>query len=160
MNHYNSVLAARMTVFVENRIQAPDVALLPYSLKKSVEALQAARNELGKQGTELMIMQYFANPYYRAVTSKYGLPYLELNVPPVRQYVHDRDGHYRYEGHEEIAKQLYDRLTSSGIFESRQSREQDEAAAPVPEVAEADAAQMDGIQSDPVATDTVAMEKR
>jgi len=131
INHYNTVKAAHMAVFVENRIQAPDIALLPYSLKRSVEALQEARKKLARQHTELVIMHYFANPYYRAVMSKYGLPYLEIDVPPVAKYVHDRDGHYRYEGHVEIAKQLFDQLTSSGIFEAaRRSREQADAEEP------------------------------
>lgn len=118
MNNYNTVLSAHLRVFVENRIQAPDVVLLPYSLKKSVQALQAARDKLAKQGGELIIFQFFASPYHRQVTGKYGLSYIELDVPAVPQFVHDHDGHYRHQGHVEVARQLFGQLRNRGIFEA------------------------------------------
>jgi len=98
-------------------VQAPDLTLLPYSLKNSVEALQAVRDRLAKRGGELTIFQCSANPYYREVTAKYCLSYLELDVLPVSKYVHDRDGHYNYEGHVEVARQLFEQLTKRQAFQ-------------------------------------------
>jgi hypothetical protein len=119
MNRSNGFRAARLRTFVENRVQAPDISLLPYSLKKSVEALQAVRDKLAERGGELTIFQCSANPYYREVTAKYGLSYLELDVPPVPRYVHDRDGHYSYAGHAEVAKQLFEQLNKRQAFEAQ-----------------------------------------
>jgi hypothetical protein len=110
-NRSSSFRAARLRTFVENRVQAPDISLLPYSLKKSVEALQAVRDKLAERGGELTIFQCSGNPYYREVTAKYGLSYLELDVPPVPRYVHDRDGHYSHAGHVEVARQLFEQLS-------------------------------------------------
>lgn len=112
MNTHANARSANLRVFVENRIQAPDIVLLPYSLKKSVEALVAAREELARRGAELVVFQCSANPYYRQVTDKYGLEYLELDVPPTREYVHDHDGHYRYAGHVAVARQLFEKLSA------------------------------------------------
>lgn len=129
MHRYNTRRASRLRILVEKRIQAADVVVMPYSLKKSVLALQAAQQKLAAQGCELVIFQYFANPYYRQVTGKYGLPYIELDVPPVPQYVHDRDGHYRHQGHVEVARQLYDHLVQRLAFGKVQAaavREPDE----------------------------------
>lgn len=120
MNRYVT-WSAILRLMVENRVQAPDVVVLPYSLKKSVEALQRVRNQLTAQGGELVIFQYFPNPYYRQVTGKYGLNYLELDVPPIPQYVHDRDGHYRQQGHVEVARQLFDRLIERETFSRKRS---------------------------------------
>ena len=119
MNRINSFRSARLRTFVENRIQAPDLSLLPYSLKKSVEALQAVRDKLAERGAELTIFQCSANPYYREVTAKYGLSYLELDVLPVTKYVHDRDGHFSYEGHVEVARQLFEQLTKRQAFQPK-----------------------------------------
>ena len=119
MNRSNSFRCVRLRTFVENRIQAPDLALLPYSLKKSVEALQAARDKLAERGGELTIFQCSPNPYYREVTIKYGLSYLELDVLPLTRYVHDRDGHYSYEGHVEVARQLFEQLTKRQTFQAK-----------------------------------------
>lgn len=119
MNRSNSFRSARLRTFVENRIQAPDLSLLPYSLKKSVETLQAVRDKLAERGAELTIFQCSANPYYREVTAKYGLSYLELHVLPVPKYVHDRDGHYSYEGHIEVARQLFEELTKRQTFQAK-----------------------------------------
>jgi hypothetical protein len=116
MNNYGTQRAMDLRVFVEKRIQAPDAVALPLSLKKSVLALQAVRNKLAAQGGELVIFQYFANPYYREITQRYGLNYIELNVPPLPQFVHDRDGHYRHQGHVEVAKQLFLQLMQRGTF--------------------------------------------
>lgn len=120
-NKSNSPRASNVRVFVENRIQSPDIVLLPYSLKRSVEALQLARYRLWQRGGELVIFQYSADPYYRQVTAKYGLPYMELNVPAIPQYVHDHDGHYRHEGHVEIAKQIFYLLETSGMLNGHRS---------------------------------------
>jgi hypothetical protein len=118
MNHYDTDRSTLLRVFFENRIQAPDLFVLPYSLKRSVEYLQETRDKLAAQGAQLVIFQFLPNPYYQAVTSKYGLSYIELDVPPVPQFVHDRDGHYRFQGHVEIARQLFDRLTDGVMHES------------------------------------------
>jgi hypothetical protein len=119
MNRSNSFRSLRLRTFVENRIQAPDLSLLPYSLKNSVEALQATRNKLAARGGELTILQCYDNPYYREVTAKYGLSYLELDVMPVPKYVHDRDGHYSYEGHVEVARQLFEHLIKRQTFQTK-----------------------------------------
>jgi hypothetical protein len=129
MNRYNTPRSAILRVLVEKRIQAADVVVLPYSLKKSVEALQKVRDKLAAQGSELVIFQYFPNPYYRQVTDKYGLNYLELNVPPTPQYVHDRDGHYRQQGHVEVARQLFDQLIERETFSRDRSDRAGSAAA-------------------------------
>jgi hypothetical protein len=118
-NRSNSFRSARLRAFVENRVQAPDLSLLPYSLKKSVESLQAVRDKLVEQGGELTILQCSANSYYREVTAKYGLSYLELDVLPITRYVHDRDGHYNYEGHVEVARQLFEQLTKRQAFQAK-----------------------------------------
>lgn len=119
MNRSNSFRAARLKTFVENRIQSPNLSLMPYSLKNSVEALQALRDKLAERGAELTIFQCSSNPYFHEVTAKYGLSYLELNIPPVPKYVHDRDGHYNYEGHVEVAKQLFDQLSKRTGFQAK-----------------------------------------
>jgi hypothetical protein len=109
----------KLRVFIENRIQAPDIALLPYSIKKSVEALQETRTKLEGRGSQLILFQYSDNQYFRQVAAKYDLPYLELEVPATPKYVHDHDGHYRHAGHVEVANQLYKHLTSRKLFEAR-----------------------------------------
>jgi hypothetical protein len=114
-NRVHSTKAWLAQIFVENRIQAPDVVLRPYSLKKSVEAIQAARQEIASRGGKLVLFQYFPSLYYQQVTAKYDLPYIELNVPATPTYVHDLDGHYRYEGHVEVARQLFAQLTDRGL---------------------------------------------
>jgi hypothetical protein len=114
MNHRQNMRSLWLTAFVENRIQAPDVTLLPLSLKRSVEALQATRDKLAAQGCDLVIFQHAPNLYYRQVTMKYELSYIELDVPPIPEYVHDLDGHYRYEGHVQVARQLFDQLMKRG----------------------------------------------
>jgi hypothetical protein len=122
MNHYNTGYATAVRVFVENRIQAPDIQLLPYSLKKSVEALKEAREKLHAKGAELILFQYFASDYFRYVSNRYELPYIELNVPAIPQYVHDLDGHYRHEGHVAVAQQFFDVLTGHGILDAERPR--------------------------------------
>jgi len=116
MNRVNSPKSAMVRVFVENRIQAPDVVLLPYSIKRSIEALQAARDKFVSRGAELVVFQYFPNSYYQQVMAKYGLLYVELNVPPIPQFVHDLDGHYKHSGHVEIARQFEIALTSRALL--------------------------------------------
>jgi len=116
MNRVNSTNSWLVRIFVENRIQAPDVVLLPYSIKRSIETLQTVRENFAARGTELVVFQYFPSLYYQQVTSKYGIPYIELNVPPIPQFVHDLDGHYRHSGHVEIARQFEIALTNSGML--------------------------------------------
>lgn len=118
MNRVNSTRSWLIRIFVENRIQAPDVVLLPYSIKRSIETLKAVREKFAARSIELVIFQYFPSLYYRQVASKYGLPYIELNVPPIPEFVHDLDGHYRHSGHVEIARQLEIALNSSGLLDA------------------------------------------
>jgi len=114
---------------------------MPYSLQKSVEALRAAREKLAEQGTEFMIFQYHANSYYRQVTEKYDLPYIELDVPPLPRYVHDQDGHYSHAGHVEVARQLFEELSQRGVLDTKRGDETsmaamgDRANTPRPDVA-------------------------
>jgi hypothetical protein len=70
---------------------------------------------LAEWGGQLVIVQYTPNTYYQYVTAKYGLAYMELNVPATPQYVHDRDGHYRQEGHIEVARQLFEVMIKHGL---------------------------------------------
>jgi hypothetical protein len=121
INRYYTERAFILRVMVENRIQAPDVLLWPFSLKRSIEALQEVRDRLAAQGSLLAVLQFVPNLYYRNVTAKYGLAYVELNVPPVPQFVHDRDGHYNQAGHVEVARQLFLQLTVSGVLEAGQT---------------------------------------
>jgi len=121
MNKYNNSRSLQIRVFVENRVQAPDIQLLPYSIKKSAEAIQAVRDKLVARGGDLIILQYSLNPYYREVCSRYGLHYIELNVPPVAQFIHDRDGHYTHEGHAEVARQLLDLVVQYQVFRANQT---------------------------------------
>jgi hypothetical protein len=118
INHYNTERSFLLRVLVENRIQAPDVRLWPHSLKKSVEALHKVRDTLAAQGGRFAILQFIPNPYYRQVTAKYGLSYVELNVPAIPQFVHDRDGHYNHQGHVEVARQLFMQLKQSGVIQA------------------------------------------
>jgi hypothetical protein len=122
MNHHNTGFATAVRVFVENRIQAPDIQLLPYSLKKSVQALTEAREKLHAKGAELILFQYFPSDYFRYVSNKYDLPYIELNVPPIPQFVHDLDGHYRHAGHVAVAQQFFDVLTWRGVLDAERPR--------------------------------------
>ena len=122
MNKYHNARSMQIRVFVENRVQAPDIQLLPYSIKKSAEAIQAVRDKLVERGADLIVLQYSINPYYRDVTSRYGLHYIELNVPPVAQFVHDRDGHYTHEGHAEVARQLLAQLIQFQVFRANQTQ--------------------------------------
>lgn len=128
-NHYNTERSFFLRVMVENRIQAPDVVLWPYSLKRSVEAIQAMRDKLAEIGSRFAILQFIPNPYYREVTAKYQLPYAELNVPPVPPFVHDRDAHYNCHGHVEVARQLFEQLTRSGVLEADRPQPAEVAAA-------------------------------
>jgi hypothetical protein len=121
MNRYNTPRSAKLRTLVENRVQAPDVVVLPYSLKRSVETLQAVRDKLEAKRAKLILFQFSPNLYYRQVTQKYDLGYIELNVPPLPPFVHDRDGHYRHVGHLEIARQMAEQLSTRGALDVPQA---------------------------------------
>jgi hypothetical protein len=155
MNHYNTGWSTAVRVFVENRIQAPDIQLMPYSLKKSVDALKEAREKLHARGAELILFQYFASDYFRHVVAKYELPYIELDVPPIPRYVHDLDGHYRHEGHVAIARQFFDQLTWRGILDAEPPRPKLVEVPPAP-VAEELIAKEEEVLDDGVDDDVLA----
>lgn len=144
MNRYRTGFATAIRVFVENRIQAPDIRLMPYSLKRSVEHLKAAERRLAERGTRMLLFQYYPNQYFRHVAARYELPYMELDVPPIPQYVHDLDGHYRHAGHVAVAEQMHQYLVWSGLLD---------AAAPEPAAAPASTPEVEPIQNPEVIDD-------
>ena len=110
-NNYQSNYAAILKFYIEKRIQSPDIQFLPYSVKRSIEMLQSLQDSLNNKNCDLLLFKYAPNQYYSFIAKKYGLASMELNVPTTPQFTHTHDGHFNQDGHIEIARQLYGKLT-------------------------------------------------
>lgn len=113
MYHYSGYYAYNLSAFVEKRLQAPDIGLLPYSIKRTIDMLKDTEALLHKQHCSLVLYYYNKSSWYEKLLDKYKLRSLFLDVPKDKSMHYALDGHYNDKAQEVIAAQLtahYDQL--------------------------------------------------
>jgi hypothetical protein len=92
--------------FVEKRLQAPDIGMLPYSVKRTIDMLTDTEKLLHQHNCSLVLYYYNKNNWYKKLLDKYKLKSLFLDIPKDKSMHYDLDGHYNDKAQEIIATQL------------------------------------------------------
>lgn len=118
--NYSNNNSFNLEVFIEKKIQAPDISYFPYSVKKSVDMLTATRDSLSAHNCKLVLFDYERSTYHETIFTKYKLDNFFLNVRSTPDLVHKHDSHYNEEGHAVIALQLFEKLLVKNYIPQKQ----------------------------------------
>lgn len=99
-----------LKVFVEKKVQAPDIRLLPYSLNKSLGLLKKTQQRLGAINCDFAVYYYKNNEYCTHVLDSSGIKTIALNIDSLDNMTYGYDGHYNERAQRIIAERLFEKL--------------------------------------------------
>jgi hypothetical protein len=99
--------------FIERKMQAPDIRLLPYSLNRSLNILKKTQKSLDSINCDLIVYYYQKNNFCKKILDSSGIKTLSLNIDNIDKMNYGYDGHFNERAQQIIAERLSEKIDTA-----------------------------------------------
>jgi len=111
MSNFNNKNEFNLHVFVNKRIQAPDMRYIPYSVKSTLELLKNVQSDLQSNNGNLVLYSYTKfDTMFNYYVQQIGINPIFLNIPNDKSMSYSEDGHYNEKAQTIIAQRIFEKF--------------------------------------------------